>query len=433
MTTATKAGEARILSLDSAIISGAILAKLNEIATIRIAIEPMRVDARLKILYILGISVPVLLFDFPYLTIALLAFQAIVWIFAGIQAKKIRAFRKGAGFIFLILFFYSFFHEEGEKTDLFTIAGWNCRFFNEGFLLGLLMVGKIITMLSATLVVRFTTPSEEFISALRKLGMPRSMSVILDSILMEIGNSRGSGQKKSRQKSEEKSSEGRKGAVSKGKDLPLPDGNPIRETGKPMSIKSILRGDLSPVAGMINSRLSDARAKFGNDDLAVISAFSIVVSLLRLINFAPGLPLAPGHKNLLIVPFLILTARMTNSPWGAATVGFLSGTVQFLSGYGKYGPFNILQFMIPGIVIDFLVRITGKINSVFLYALIGLIAGAARVSAEIALALIVRVPDEFFLVYSPMILSQCLFGAASAPVTRFLIRHVTIGKEKETG
>lgn len=369
----------------------------------------MKIDPRLKILYILAVSVPVFIWDDWRIVGGLLGLQVVLWFAAGISLRKLRAFKKILRFAFWVIFFYALFHGGEEKTDLFKVFGWTCSLSHEGLEIGGMMIAKIFTMLSATFVVRFSSTSSEFVAGLRGFGLSESFALILDSILAEVEKSKG--------KKRKGSNKGKKSKDQKQKE--------------PLSLRSLLRGDLKPITDQINQRLEEGREKFQKHDLVIISAFSVIVSLIRMIKITPGLPIAPGHKNVLIVPFLILTARMTRRPYGATSVGFISGVIQFLSGFGKYGPFNILQFMVPGLLIDLLVGLTFKANNIFIYGLIGLLAGAARVAAEIALALLIRVPEEFFVIYAPLIFSQCLFGAASAPITKYLVKHIKLEESKD--
>jgi hypothetical protein len=141
-------------------------------------------------------------------------------------------------------------------------------------------------------------------------------------------------------------------------------------------------------------------------------------------KITPGLPLAPGHKNVLIVPFFILSSIKTKKSYAATSIGFISGTANFMAGFGKFGPFGILQFMVPGLVVDLLMIPFRNSRSIFVFGLIGLLAGASRIAAEITIAVILGAPLEFYIVYLPFILSQCAFGMLSAPVTKYLAEKI---------
>jgi len=141
-------------------------------------------------------------------------------------------------------------------------------------------------------------------------------------------------------------------------------------------------------------------------------------------KIAPGLPIAPGHKNVLIIPFFIMAGKMSAKKFPATSIGFISGLVHMMAGFGKYGPLGPLQFMVPGFLIDILNIPFKNMHSLLVFGLMGLIAGAGRVAAELSLAALVGMPLEFYLVYSPFIFMQCLFGLLSAPVTKYLYNNL---------
>ena len=256
------------------------------------------------------------------------------------------------------------------------------------------MASKLLTMLLATFVVRFTTSSQEFMTGLKSLGLSNDFSLIIDGILKTIET-----QPKKKNKDSNKK-------------------------GKGISIKSVLKGNFSEIVDLINSKLDEARANFANNDIAIISAFSLIVTLIRFMKITPGFPIAPGHKNVLIIPFFILASKLTNKKFAGTSIGFLSGIIHFMSGFGKYGPLGILQFALLGLVVDLFMLLFKKSNSIVIYSIIGLVAGFTRVSSEIGLAWLLRMPVEYYLFYLPYVTSQCLFGMASGAVTKYLVGKI---------
>jgi len=259
------------------------------------------------------------------------------------------------------------------------------------------MVTKLFTMLGASFVMRLSTSSENFVLGLKSIGLSRDTAHILDGIL-EMAMS----------KRQHKKQEGQK------------------ESKAGLTLKSILRGDISSIVDQLNQHLTDSRKRFPNADVATIAAFSTIVTLIRFVKITPGLPLAPGHKNVLIVPFFILANQSTRKPWAATSIGFISGTANFMAGFGKYGPFGILQFMVPGLIVDLLMIPFRKSRSILIYGLVGILVGASRVTAELTLAALLDMPIEFYIVYLPFLASQCIFGMLSAPVTKYLAGKINI-------
>jgi energy-coupling factor transporter transmembrane protein EcfT len=347
----------------------------------------------LRILYILAVSVCIFVFNDIYVALGLLTLQVILWFSFSIPIKKLKPLKRVQTFLLVLIFFYTFFHGENDFI-LFSIKKIEFGISYDGFYSGLFMSSKLLTMLLATFIVRFTTSSKEFMVGLRNLGMPHDFSLIIDGILATIES-----QPKKKNKSNKNKGEG-------------------------ISIKSVLKGNFSEITDLINSKLEDARATFANNDVAIISAFSLIVTLIRFMKITPGFPIAPGHKNVLIIPFFILASRLTNKRFAGTSIGFLSGIIHFMSGFGKYGPLGILQFALLGLVVDLFMLLFKKSNSLIVFCIIGLFAGFTRVTAEIGLAWLLRMPVEYYLFYLPYVTSQCLFGIASGVVTKYLIKKI---------
>lgn len=373
----------------------------------------MRLSPTLRILYILAVSVVVFVFPQWWVVVGLLGLQLLVWLALRIPLRHMRSLRKISTFALLLIFFYAFF--SGDKDfALIAIKKWGFELLlsSKGALTGGLMVLKILTMLLATLVVRLSMKPEDFITGLRGLGLSKDAAEILDGLFGMIaseGKGKGKGRRKNKKRNKMKEGED-KGS----------EEEPV------ISIRDVLKGNLSGIPKLINQKLAEAQTKFANSDVAIIAAFTAIVTLIRFMKILPGFPIAPGHKNVLLIPFFILGARMTKKPYAATFIGFLSGVVHFAAGFGKYGPLGILQFALLGLVVDLLMLVFKHSKSIFVFGLIGFLAGLTRVSAEITLALILDAPEELYLVYSPYILSQCIFGAASGIVTKYLINRIAI-------
>ena len=260
------------------------------------------------------------------------------------------------------------------------------------------MGSNVLVMILITALVRKTSKPVELLNGLQKLGMSIDQATVLDAVLEVVEMKKG--RKKNRRKEDKK-------------------------TGRAKwKLRDIIRGEIEFLVEMVNQRMDEARSKFKSSHLAITVTFTTAISLIRFIKVAPGLPIAPGHKNVLIMPLFINAVKLSQKRFTATNLGFLSGLINFLAGFGKYGPLGPLQFMIPGIVIDLLAPIFKNSNSIFVYGLVGFVAGASRVAAEISLAYLVGMPQEFYLVYLPFIISQCSFGMLSAPVTKFLSNHL---------
>jgi hypothetical protein len=346
--------------------------------------------------------------DDARVTLALLALQLLVWAMLKIPFSEFSQLRRIRRFAFIILLAFSFFY--GDSTiSLLSLGNWSLGISQSGFLTGMLMIAKLLIMLLAAQIVCFCTPASEMILGMQRLGMSRDSAEVMSALMNLVsGSERRPG-----------TGGGGGGGNGEGRQGNRQNGHGARE-GR-IYLKTILTGDLTGVYDRIDAQREKISAQFSNSDMANIASSSALIVLVRFIKIAPGLPIAPGHKNVLIVPFFIAGSQHSKTNLSGAKIGFFSGVIHFLSGFGKYGPLGILQFVLLGAVIDAMLFLLRRPSSLLISGLIGLIAGLFRVISEIFIAWILNVPLEFYLFYLPFIVSHCLFGALSAPVTKQLL------------
>lgn len=369
----------------------------------------MKVPPAYRLLYLLLVPIVGFWADDARVTLALLALQLFIWAALKIPFSEFSQLKRVRRFALIILLAFSFFHGDPNIT-LLTLGDWSLGISCAGFLTGLLMIAKLLIMLLAAQIVCFCTPANKLISAMQRLGMSRDSAEVM-SALMNLTGGR------------ERRSGGHGGGG--GGD----GGNHRRHEGEEgqgsqknrIDLKAILKGDLTGVYDQIDAQREKINSQFSNSELANIASSSALIVLVRFIKIAPGLPIAPGHKNVLIVPFFIAGSYNSKTPWSGSKIGFFSGSIHFMSGFGKYGPLGILQFVLLGGVIDALLFLFRRPSSLLVCAIIGLFAGLFRVISEIFIAWILNVPLEFYLFYLPFIASHCIFGALSAPVTKQLL------------
>jgi len=278
-----------------------------------------------KILYLLGVAVSVLIVREPIFNASLLCLQGILWLSVGVDKRDLNILKKGLPFALAIFLVNSFFTSPRDFT-LFSLFNYSVAISSAGFIAAATMAGRLFTILLASMVVRKSMSSEGFIDGLVRLKLSKNFALILDSILSSLegkGPGSGKGQGKGRGKGQGKEK-------------------------KAYRLKSILKGDFYIIIELINRRLTEAKEKFADYDWAVICAISVMVAGIRMIKILPGIPIAPGHKNVIIIPLFILVATLSRKKFAATYVGFLSGVISFMLGFGKYGLLGIAQFMVPG-------------------------------------------------------------------------------------
>ena len=128
--------------------------------------------------------------------------------------------------------------------------------------------------------------------------------------------------------------------------------------------QQIRQGRMTFVTDMVERALNRAEALVNSEnpgmdraqakDLAIIIGVAVAIMGTKLIQVLPGIPIAPGHKNVLIVPLLLLAASLTQMRFGGLWTGLTVGIVSVLSGYGQYGVLEIAHFAVPGLMADVL-------------------------------------------------------------------------------
>jgi hypothetical protein len=207
--------------------------------------------------------------------------------------------------------------------------------------------------------------------------------------------------------------------------------------GEKMSLgfQQIRQGRMSFVTEMVEGALNRAEAFVHNEnpdmdrvqarDIAIVIGIAVAIMGTKVIQVLPGLPIAPGHKNVLIIPFLLLAAGLTQMRFGGLWTGLTAGVVSVLSGYGQYGVLEIAHFAVPGLMADVLLPLvrsqTPKWWRIVQFALIGGVMGAGRFAANFLMILLAGAPQMAFVLYLPMFVSQVCFGALSAFVSLGLL------------
>lgn len=303
-------------------------------------------------------------------------------------------------FVLLIFIFHAFTGEDNIKVLVIQRWKWTLGLSYEGMLIGAIMSCKLIAMLLITQTVRFSMKKNEFVLGLLGLGLSRSNSQIIDQII-EVVNS------------EKKGNGNGKG---KGKNK-----NPEKK-GETRAIDVLFKGQVGNLPKKLVNRLNFAADKFKNNPNATIASSTLAITLIRMVKIAPGLPLAPGHKNILVIPVFIHGIHKSEKKLAGLQIGSISGILHFSMGFGKFGPLGILEFGVLGLVIDLMLKLPVKKTNLLYLMAIGAIGGLTRIATEIALAYILGMTSVFYILYLPYIISQISFGIASGFISRALLK-----------
>lgn len=353
-----------------------------------------------------------------YILLGIIAAHILVFFMLKAKNKSLRFLWKIKWFILLIFLIHAF----SGTNDLVLIPidqwDWALALSFDGMLKGGIMASKLVAMLTITQVIRFSMTSQAFVKGMTGIGLSTSSAEIIDQIIGVVttekkgkggdGSGRGQGRKKNKKKDAKKNSV---------------DGNEIK------AIDILTKGKVGGIPKKLVKRLQFAADNFKGSSNASVAASALAITLIRMVKIAPGLPLAPGHKSVLVFPVFIYGILKSEKKFAGLQIGSISGILHFSMGFGKFGPLGILEFGIVGTVIDLMLRLPFKKTNLFFLMLIGATCGLVRISIEIILAYSLLPHGEnselsfaFILLYLPYIISQISFGIASGFVSRALLK-----------
>jgi hypothetical protein len=184
------------------------------------------------------------------------------------------------------------------------------------------------------------------------------------------------------------------------------------------------RGDVGPLLKRLEGQISRAQAHAGGErDVGIIAGSVLTMLGIRALKILPSIPFAPGHKLVLLTPLYILAAAMTKTRLGGTLTGLVMGSVAFLLGDGRYGVFEILKHLTPGLLCDLFVPfLINRQLGGFGWSAFGAFIAAGRFVTILCVVAFVQAPRIAYAMLGPGLLIHCTFGAASGYITYHLIR-----------
>lgn len=364
----------------------------------------MRLTPLAKLLYLLAVAIAAfLLHDWRWLT-ALGSLQLLLYGLARLPLLGLyRLIRKLTPFVAII----------GLSNLVLVPAGeaWNTASHLEWTLRTTLVMGlRVLAVVLASRLVQQTGKPGELVRGMRQLGLPLTSALALDLTLSLLSEA-------PRQKS------GRG------------DGSGGGRKRQDRLVRELLSGRIEGYQAMLRERLAATEAAVAEldvgldpearSDLAVVVGLSFVGLSVKAFKILPGIPFAPGHKGIIVLPLYVLAAALTRGRWGATSVGVTFGVVSFLLGDGRFGPLEIAKHVAPGIVVDLLwptVRRLFPESHPVVYAVVGLLAALMRLATYVVVGWFAGAPPAFFVLLAPMAIFQLGFGLASGVVTYYLLR-----------
>ncbi|GEM_PF-28735 len=353
----------------------------------------IRIDPRLRILYLVAVAVGVFFVHAPVAIGAVLLVQLALWFAGGLGLRALsRQLLKFASFAAFLIVSYA-------------VTGWSLA----SALAGCFMALRVLSIVLASQIARSGDP-RAIASGLEKLGTPPLISACIDAVLTLVaqgGGGRGMG----------RGSGGGRG------------GQPGESFWA--SVKKLAHGEVSPIVRRIDSQIARAEEYLegthgaAGRDAAVIAGMALSMLGIRALKILPSIPFAPGHKLVVLTPLYIIAALKTRSRFGSTLTGLVMGTAAFMMGDGRFGIFEIVKHVTPGVVCDicvpFMVR-DPKRMSPLAWTILGGVIGAARFTTILAMTAIAIAPAFAYVILIPGFAVNTFFGLVSGYVTFHLVR-----------
>src|SRR5215471_7726807 len=392
---------------------------------------PERFSPHLKIAYLLAVMTAVCIFKSPEVIGALLVIQLGLWINSTLGwSPLVRMIKRLALFFLIIALSYTFVSVGDADHWISVVIGhWNIPLNLGGLSVALIMCLRVFVLVMASRWVQESSKPGDIVCALQDFRVPRFLGASIDGTIRLAA---GGGQRRG-------SGDGSGGGGRR---------HMNQEEAMSLDFQQIRQGRMTFIREMVERALNRAEALVNNEnpgmdrvqarDIAIMIGIAVAIMSTKLVQVLPGIPIAPGHKNVLIVPLLLLAAGLTHMRFGGLWTGLTAGIVSILSGYGQYGVLEITHFAVPGLMADVLLPLVRSPSQKWWhltqFALIGAAMGAGRFAANFLMILLAGAPGMAFVLYLPMFVSQVSFGAISAFVSlgllEFLWRQPTASEDQ---
>lgn len=323
----------------------------------------------------------------------------------------------------------------GLPTDSYwETPGLGLRINLSGLAAGVLMSAQIGLVVLTTFAVRTIGDESSFIDGLRSLRVAPLLAYSLDATLAlldgSISDYGGGGGKGRGRGGHGSGSGGGRGDGSGGG-----GGAAAGSQGGVLALLKALRSrDITPFIDKINKGLVDGAnharrlglSKERAHDVGVIGGIAAVMMAFKLIKVLPGLPVIQGAKTIFFIPLFILAADRTHSRWGATTAGGIMGFIAFLNGDCRYGIFEVLKHVVPGLFVDLIWPLVRRFKIRFwMLLVVGWITAAVRTSTQFAMILALGADNATLLLFpAAKIIPNLIAGTLSAFVSYPVIKHL---------
>lgn len=328
----------------------------------------------------------------------------------------------------------------GPATDRYWPLAWGILVNLEGLFSGAVMCAQIALVVLTTHVVRTIGDERSFIDGLRSLRIAPLLAYSLDTTFALVGGSLnrgaggGGGEHRKKRWWNWIIGGGRHDGGGGGR-----SGDPAaageQTSGGVLALFRALRNrDISPFVDKINNGLADAarhaaRLGLGRErahDVGVIGGIAAVMMAFKLVKVLPGLPIMQGAKMIFFIPLYVLAADRTHTRWGGTIAGGIMGFLAFLNGDSRYGLFEILKHLVPGLTMDIIWPVVRRLPlRIWILVIVGWIAAAARTSTQFAMIFALSPDNATLLVFPALkLIPNAIAGTLSAFVAYPVLKHL---------
>jgi hypothetical protein len=371
----------------------------------------MRVDPRLRVLYLAAVAIGVFFVKDARIAAGIGAAHALAWLALGLGARALaRQILKLWGFTAFICISYAITTEDPDVDRWIHV--WKVPINLGGLAIGGLMIVRVVTVILASRISR-AGDERSIALGLRKLWVPDIIAHSIDAVLALLGGGGGGGGR------------GTGGGRNRGAQ---PEGGFIA------NLKKIAKGDVGPIVDRMERQIERADGFLYEEhgegvsrDATIIVGLSLTMLGIKALKVLPSIPFAPGHKLVLLTPLYVVASLKTKTRFGATLTGLVMGSVAFLLGDGRYGIFEILKHVAPGILCDlFVPLVTARKHKAgaVAWSLLGGIMGVGRFATIFVVTLTVQPPKVAFAFLIPGLVVHTTFGVLSGLVSAPLIGAV---------
>lgn len=208
------------------------------------------------------------------------------------------------------------------------------------------------------------------------------------------------------------------------------------------SMKRLRKGDVEPVVRRIEHQIARA-SRHGEEqghpggalgrDVAVIAGVALTMLGIKALKVLPSIPFAPGYKMVVLLPLYVAASRLTRARFGATVTGLVMGAVAFLLGDGRYGIFEILKHIAPGLLCDLLLPLFlagGRRPGQVAWSLFGGLIAVGRFATIFGVTLAVQAPAVAWAFVAPRLAGDIFFGLMSGYGSYHLSRAIEALRER---